>query len=247
MTETAVIIGASRGLGKSLAYVLAENGVDIILAARSSMELEMIASDILNRFNTRAVAFQIDLEKTGKEEAIKFVDECFGIFPDINQIYFTAGIISDDDNGKESINVLKEIIAINFLGAAFLIDAFSKKLSGTKSNIVVISSVAVVRPRRNNIAYAASKVALEYFTRGLQHFYQSDSLCLQVYRIGYMETAMTEGKKLLLPSVKPEKVARHILKNRNKNLHVKYYPWFWAWVAIILKALPWFIFKKIKQ
>lgn len=247
MKETAVIIGASKGLGKSLAYVLAENGIDIVLASRNQNELETIAKDIAMRFKTRAVVLQIDLNNTGKEDAIKFVNECFNNFSNINQVYITAGIISEEDYESKSINVLKEIIEINFLGAAFLIDAFSKKLTGTNSNITIISSVAVARPRKKNIAYAASKIALEYFTRGLQHFYQDDIFRLQIYRVGYMQTAMTAGIKLLLPSVMPEKVARHIFCNRGNNFRVKYYPIFWAFVALILKTLPWFAFKKIKQ
>ncbi|HLG33725.1 MAG TPA: SDR family NAD(P)-dependent oxidoreductase [Bacteroidia bacterium] len=247
MKESAVIIGASKGLGKSLAYVLAENGVDVILAARSQSELEAMANDLASRFQIRAVPMRIDLEKLNQAEALQFVNDCYHNFTGINQIYITAGIISDSDYGTESINVLNEIVRINFLGASFLIDTFSKKLAGVNSNITIISSVAVVRPRKKNIAYASSKVALEYFTRGLQHHYHDNPLRLQLYRIGYMETGMTAEKKLLLPSAKPETVARHIYNYRNKNFRVKYYPWFWSLIAIILKALPWFMFKKIKQ
>jgi hypothetical protein len=62
-----------------------------------------------------------------------------------------------------------------------------------------------------------------------------------------MDTGMTAGKKLLLPSAKPESAARFIFNHRRKNFRMKYYPWFWLPVSMVLRLLPWFLFKKIKQ
>lgn len=247
MREAAVIIGASSGLGKSLAYCLAENGINVILSARSKRDLEAIANDLKIRFQIEAIPMQIDLEKIGKEEGLQFVNDCFSSFSKINQVYITAGIINEKDYGTQSTKVLKEIMSVNFLGIAFLIEAFSKKLSGKNSNITVISSIAAARPRSKNIAYASSKIALEYFVGGLQHYYENNLLRLQVYRMGYMDTVMTAGRKLFLPIAKTEKVAEYIFHNRNKKFRLKYYPRFLVIVAIIVKALPWIIFKKLKQ
>ncbi|MDO8619159.1 MAG: SDR family NAD(P)-dependent oxidoreductase [Candidatus Daviesbacteria bacterium] len=247
MREAAVIIGASQGLGKSLAYVLAENGIDVILSARSKRDLEAIANDLVIRFQIKAISMPVDLEKIGTEEGLQFVNDCFRNFSEINQVYITAGIINEEDYGTQSTKVLKEIMSVNFMGIAFLIEAFSKKLSHKNSNITVISSIAAIRPRSKNIAYAASKIALEYFVGGLQHYYANNVLRLQLYRMGYMDTAMTVGRKLLLPIAKTEKVARYIFHNRNKKFRLKYYPRFWIIVAMMIKLLPWTIFKKLEQ
>lgn len=247
MNEAAVIIGASSGLGKSLAYLLAENGIDIILSARNQRDLAAIADDLMIRFQVKAIPMQLDLEKINEKEGLQFVNDCFKKFNKVNQVYITAGTVNEEDYGIDSTKVLKEMMAVNFLGIAFLVEAFCKKLIYKNSNITVVSSVAAIRPRSKNIAYASSKVALEYFVGGLQHYYVNNLLRLQVYRLGYMDTAMTTGKKLFLPIAKTRKVAEYIFENRNKKFRLKYYPRFWVIVAIILKILPWDIFKKVKQ
>jgi short-subunit dehydrogenase len=247
MKDTAVVIGASKGLGRALSYLLAENNVNVILAARSNDALERITADISARHKVSAVALHIDLELLTGERATQFVNNIFQHYPMVNQVYITAGIISDADAGTESINVLKKIFEINCLGICYLAEAFCKKLSGTESSISIVSSVAAVRPRRKNIAYASSKIALEYFIGGLQHYFWDDSLRLHLYRIGYMSTGMTAGKKLLLPSTTPETAARFIFNHRDNKFRMKYFPWFWMPVSLVLKFLPWFLFKKIKQ
>lgn len=246
MKEAAVVIGASSGLGKSLAYFLAENGINIILCAKSSRDLDAISSDLTIRFRIEAAPLPIDLEKINNEKARQFANDCFGKFSEIRQVYVTAGIISDEDCGTESTKVLNKTMAVNFQGIAFLIGEFCKKLSGKNSNITVMSSVAAIRPRSENIAYSSSKVALEYFIGGLQHYYQNNLLNLQVYRLGYMDTAMTTGRKLLLPIADPDKVAAYIFNNRAKKFRLKYYPQFWGAIAILLNTLPWIMFKKLK-
>lgn len=247
MREAAVVVGASSGLGKSLAYILAENGINVILSARDQRDLVAIANDLTIRFQIKAVPIQIDLGKISREEGMKFVSDCFGKFSEINQVYITAGIIDDRDYGSESTKVLKEITTINFLGVSFLIEPFSKKLYNKPVNITVISSIAAVRPRSMNIAYASSKIALEYFIKGLQHYYANNSLQLQIYRLGYMDTAMIANKELFIPIAKVENVAKYIFQNRKKKFSIKYFPMFWVIIAMIIKISPWFIFKKLKQ
>lgn len=247
MKETAIIIGASSGLGKSLAYLLAENGINMILSARNERDLKAIANDLMIRFQIQVIPMSIDLEKIDREEGLQFVNNCFGRFSEINQVYITAGIIDEEDMGGQSTKSLKKVVLVNFIGIAFLIEAFSKKLNHKNSNITVISSVAAIRPRSKNIAYSSSKVALEYFVGGLQHYYANNLVRLQIYRLGYMDTAMATGKKLLLPIAKTEQVARYIFSNRNKKFRLKYYPRFWIVIAVIIEILPWIIFKKLKQ
>jgi decaprenylphospho-beta-D-erythro-pentofuranosid-2-ulose 2-reductase len=247
MKEVALIIGASRGLGKSLAYVLAENGINMLLASRNLRELEVLADELSGRFKIITKPMQLDVGKTGKTESLKFIEDCFSHFPEINQIYITAAIVDDADVGPAGASVLKEMIDVNFTGIACLVAAFSERLSGKNVNVTVMSSIAAIRPRGRNIAYSSSKIALEYFVKGLQHFYQNSLFRLQLYRLGYMDTAMTAGKDLLLPVVASRKTASYIFNNRNGKFHLKYYPRFWALAAVVIKSLPWILYRKVNQ
>ncbi|MEI9947110.1 MAG: SDR family NAD(P)-dependent oxidoreductase [Chitinophagaceae bacterium] len=246
MKSAAVIIGASSGLGKSLAEELASKGNSLVLAARHERDLSVLAADLSIRYNVSVNWLVVDLGKINEEEAGFFTKKCFDFFETIDAVYITAAMIHDGDNGIESVVKLSEITAVNYRGIAYLVADFCKRLSGKKATISIMSSIAAIRPRGNNIAYSASKAALEYFIKGLQHFYSNDLLKLQIYRLGYMDTGMSHGKKLLFPKAAPKRVANYILSRKNKRLRLAYYPHFWGIIALLLKSMPWFMYKRIK-
>jgi short-subunit dehydrogenase len=169
------------------------------------------------------------------------------LFGYLSQVYITAGMVSDKDFATESVAELHQIHNVNFAGLTYLLAPFCQQLCNIKSNITVISTIAAIRPRSRNLAYGSAKIALEYFIGGLQHFYADKPMRLQIYRVGYMQTAMSAGKKLLLPVADPNKVAHYIFEKRNKHFRMHYYPRFWALIAIPLKLLPWLVYKKLKH
>lgn len=246
MSEAAVIIGASNGLGKAIAYHLASQGINCILASRNEKELSLIAAELCEKYSISVKVIPIDLGKTNHLTSVAFANACFDHFIDIRQVYLTAAIINDNDIGTAAAGVLEDINAVNYRGSAFLISAFSDRLKETSSNITVISSIAAIRPRGKNISYTASKIAMEYHVRGLQHFWANKPLRLQIYRVGYMDTGMSKGQKLLFKKADPEKVASYIIKRKKRNIRIKYYPRFWYIISIILNQIPWFIYKRIK-
>lgn len=247
MPDSAVIIGASKGLGKAMAYQLAALGVNCILAARNEKELSVIATDISVKYSVSAIVFPVDLEILDAEKAKQFVENCFSRLNNIDRVYITAAIVNNDDYGTVSIKVMQQINDINYKGAALLTTAFSEKLQNAPAVIAVISSVAAIRPRGRNISYSASKIALEYHVMGLRHFFSDRPLRLQIFRVGYMDTDMAAGNKP--PIFKKEKVstvAKYIINKVNARGLLYYYPKFWRLISIALKALPWSIYKKLK-
>jgi short-subunit dehydrogenase len=245
--STAVIIGASKGLGKAIAYELAAKGINIILSARNEKELEAIASDISAKYKLTPAILPVDLEKLNTDTAAGFVKDCFNKFNDITRVYITAAIADNNDAGLDTIDVLQQTNDINYRGSALLITCFSEKLQNTSSVISVMSSIAAIRPRGRNISYAASKIALEYHVLGLRHHLAVTSLRLQVYRIGYMDTDMAAGTNPpLFKKENPARVAKYIIGKSNAGGGLYYYPRFWRLVAMALKCVPWFIYKKLR-
>lgn len=246
MGEAAVIVGASKGLGKAMAYRLAEKGIGCILAARDEKTLSVIAQDIIKRHNVAAIVCPVDLAELDSSAAKKFTEYCFNLLSNISQVYITAAIVSDEDYGTGGLTTLEKTNAINYRGCAMLVTAFSEKLQDRQANITVISSIAAIRPRGRNIIYAATKIALEYHVNGLQHFFADKPLRLQVYRLGYMDTEMTAGKKLLFKKENPADAAKYITDKAKTSGRLRYYPRYWSYIAFVLKLLPWFIYKKLK-
>jgi len=246
MKECAVIVGASSGLGRALAEHISEKGVDLILIAREARDLHAVANNIKIRYDVNVVTFALDIASLDNIKAKDFVDGCCKKVTIINQVYFTAGMVSERDNTIFSGEVLKTIMETNFSGIALLATYFSEYLQHKKSTLAVISSIAAIRPRSMNIAYSSSKIAMEYFIKGLQHNYEESLINFQIYRVGYMDTQMSFGKKLLFPVASVDKVAACIFKNRCRRKTTFYYPGFWIFIAIIIKLLPWFVYKKLK-
>ena len=247
MKETAIVIGASSGLGRELCTLLAKSGCDIILSSRNFAELSAVANDIKVKYGIKADALPVDLSKIDNEKAIAYVNKCFEISPSVNQVYLTAAIVNDNDKDEKSVELLREIFDTNFFGTSFLAAEFAKRLCKKQSNITVISSVAAIRIRSKNMAYSSSKIALEYFVSGLRHSFSENKMNIQIYRIGYMDTPMIAGKEILLPPVSPQKVADYIIKHRETKFAVRYFPFYWKFVAMLLPLVPWFIFKKFKH
>lgn len=246
MKETAVIIGASAGLGRALAYEIALTGCDCIIAARNTRDLEAIASDLRLRYSVGVEVIGLDISTLDNESKRNFIDKCFQYNGSIRQVYITAAVISGEDQGNTSEAVLEKITKTNFTGVSLIVAGFAERLKEVKANITLISSIATIRPRGNNLAYAASKIGMEYYARGLQHYYADHNCHIQIYRVGYMDTAMTSGKKLLFKKTDPLRVARFIIGRKSTASRLKYYPRYWGMVAIVLRALPWFIYKKLK-
>ena len=246
MKETAIVIGASSGLGRALCKCLAERGYDIILSARNDRDLTATANDLEIRFGITAKVIPIDLAKVDAVNCNDYANQCFAPSIMIKQVYITAAVISSADAGDSSIQTIRQIYDINFFGVLFLFSALASRLRDIQSNITVISSIAAIRPRSQNISYSSSKIALEYFILGLKHHYKDNQINIQIYRTGYMDSAMSYGKKLLFPIAPTSKVASYLIKNRQEDFQIRYYPAFWKSISVLLLLLPWSLYKKLK-
>jgi decaprenylphospho-beta-D-erythro-pentofuranosid-2-ulose 2-reductase len=246
MKSGAVIIGASSGLGKELAYIIAAGGIPSVISSRNEAVLASVKEDLQAKFRSDTRVIPVDTGKLTDETATAFVNDCFGQLGDIDQVYITSAVVDGLDEGSGSSQILDHTTAVNYSGIAHLVCAFAKRLAEKRSSIAIVSSIAAVRPRGRNIAYAASKRALEFFVRGLQHYYVGKQLHLQLYRVGYMDTPMSSGVPVKLKKVSPAKVARHIFDKRGRSNRLSYFPRYWGMIALLLRWMPWWMYKKMK-
>ena len=80
---TALITGASAGIGKAIAYELAREGADLVLTSRNLQKLEQVADDLQKKFKIRAWIFSADLSrKENREELLRFSEKS-GIIVDV--------------------------------------------------------------------------------------------------------------------------------------------------------------------
>ncbi len=154
MKERVLILGATSGIAKELARVLAERGCSLILAGRNREELENSAADIKLRYEVAAdvetfdaldPASQSDLigRIVSRPDAIDGVVLCYGYLPDQRQ--------SETDMAEA-----RRTIEINFTSAVTLLAPLAEYFAQRKCGyLAVISSVAGDRGRQSNYTYRA--------------------------------------------------------------------------------------------
>jgi short-subunit dehydrogenase len=242
----AVVVGASAGLGRALSEELARRDYNLIVSARGAEDLEALAADLTLRHSTQVSPVPLDL--CGSDEDLtRYVHECHALLGGVDAVLIPAGTVSDLDDGTAASSVTTTLLRTNFLGVATLASAFVERFERQgRGTVVLFSSVAAAAPRGRNVVYGASKAALEHYGRSLQHRLAGKNARVQIYRLGYVDTAMAAGRRLLLPVAKPQRIARVVVDGLDSGRRFSYLPRYWAVVVCALRALPWPLYRRLR-
>jgi len=230
-----LIIGASSGLGRELAYEYAKNKHDLVLVSRDLRDLAAIKSDLEKKSEIKVEIIELDLSSESEIEKNLFVERFFN---QIDGILFPIGMMFDDDKIELDQEKIKKLFKANFTSIALIISKFLSSLSSKKGGIVGFGSIAAYLGRNLNPYYSASKRALESFFESLGFLSKKTDLKIQFYVLGYMDTNLAFGKKLKLPKASPKKLARIVYKNRNSKFKKIFFPKWWGLIATILNIIP---------
>jgi NAD(P)-dependent dehydrogenase (short-subunit alcohol dehydrogenase family) len=242
----AVVVGASSGVGRALAEALARDGADLVLAARSERDVDAVARDIAARFGVRAVTLPIDLRDHDDSLAAWF-DRCVAALPEVDTVLVPAGIVDDADDGVSDPALFDALLGTNFVGVVHIVGRFVERFERAgHGTVVLFSSIAAGAPRRRNVAYTAAKAALESYARSLRHRCDGTGVEIQLYRLGYVDTAMTRGRRLLLPVAAAPRVATAVVRRLDRPRRSLYLPRFWAPVIFVLEHLPWSLYRRLE-
>lgn len=163
--KIAVITGAGRGIGKSIAHRFADEGADLILTARTQQQLDRVA-DAIRAKNRTAAAMPCDVSSPTEVQTLAAeVKEKFGR---VDILVNNAGISKrfklldyDDDTWLE-------VIRVNLFGVYLCSKAFFPLMQQTgKGRIINVASTAGKSPVPFNTAYSASKHGVLGFTKSL--------------------------------------------------------------------------------
>jgi decaprenylphospho-beta-D-erythro-pentofuranosid-2-ulose 2-reductase len=244
-----VIIGATKGIGRSIARQLAERGDSLFLLGRDLEDLQRSAADLKARAsdaNNEPVAGSAccDLaDFSGFEQALDAADTALG---GIDTVIVTAGMFGTQDALQADVELAAAVLNTNFTGTVVLCEHARKRLlEGGGGTLCVLSSVAGDRARKPVILYGASKAGLSYYLEGLDHKYRSQGLITVCVKPGFVKTGMTAGLKPPPFAGEPDAVAARIIKAIDKGSPVVYAPPMWALVMLVIRNLPRFVMRKI--
>lgn len=166
--KTAIVTGASRGIGKALACTAASLGINLTLAARNEGPLQETAQEIKNKYKVEVVPVACDVTKFSDLENL--VNKTKEKFRGIDILINNAGVSSQYPFEKQPFEDFESLAHTNYLGYVRLIrlviNDMIKHKSGAIINMVSGSTLCDPVPR-NFLVYSSLKVGLRAFSKGL--------------------------------------------------------------------------------
>lgn len=230
-----ILIGASSGIGKSLAIELSRRGHTLGLLARR----EELLRELQQQLPTKTYIARADAADTiGMRNAIAAMAEEMG---GVDCVIYNAGI--GESSGKwEKENYMHQVNMIGFAAVAnWAFNYFSENKQ--RGQIVGVSSVAGTRGMRHAIGYSATKAFMWNYMEGQRHKAIAEKLPITItdIRPGFIDTPMTAGQKGMFWVQSAERAAGQIADAIENKRQVVYVTKRWWLMSKLMRAVPDFI------
>lgn len=158
----AIVTGASAGIGRETARVLAADGADVTLVARREDRLEELADEIESETDATALVCPADVSDEAEVQAV--VEETVSTFGRLDVLVNNAGIATDSETPVEEFptDQYRTVMGVNVDGMFYVARAAIPHLRETSGTAVFVGSYAGKHPRPDAPVYAATK----WWTRG---------------------------------------------------------------------------------
>ena len=200
MNKVALITGGTRGIGKEIAYTLAEENYDIIINYRTENEELMKLKKEIEQKQVRCLLLKGDVSNF--EECKKLVEEAINRMNHIDVLVNNAGITKDMLLMRMKPEDFNEVINVNLIGTFNMTkNVINYMMKERKGRIINVSSVVGISGNAGQTNYAASKAGIIGFTKSLAKEVASRNILVNAIAPGFIQTDMTN---ILKENVKDE-------------------------------------------
>ena len=191
--QTAVVTGASSGLGVTFAETLAECGINLVIAARRYERLVEVAEDLSSKYGVKVVPVKADVSK--EDQVINMVKTAVERFGSVEILVNNAGIASLSPSVDMSLEEWKKVIDVNLTGVFLCARAVAREMIKKKyGKIVNIASIyGAVGDIYPTAPYYASKGAVINLTRALAVEWAPHKINVNAIAPGFFPSEMTES------------------------------------------------------
>lgn len=234
--RTALVTGASSGIGAALAKHLAAQGITVALVARRREALQEVA-DAIAEAGGQASIHPVDVSDPEATVAtVQAADDALG---GLDLVVANAGVGKGQWSGKLTWEDCAQVLAVNVAGAtATLVAALPRMVERKHGHLVGISSIAAYRGLPKFAAYSGSKAYLSTFLEGLRVDLRGVGIAVTDIRPGYVRTPMTADNASMPFAVTAEDAAQRIWKAIRGRRSVLTFPLPMAAGAHTMAALP---------
>jgi len=241
--ETALVVGASSGIGAALARRLAAGGARVAMVARREDRLRELVESLGGGDRARAWVHDV----RNRDEIPGLFEEICRWLGGLDLMVYAAGIshrvaFTEYDTAKDV-----ETIEVNLLGAIAWINPAAARFGRLgRGTIVGSGSIAGDRGRVGAPAYNTSKAGLHTYLEAVRNRIARTGARVVTIKPGFVETAMTEGLPGLFWVIPPDRAAEVILKKARRGVVTAYVPARWRLVSWVVRAIPSRIFRRLK-
>jgi len=188
--RTALVTGASQGIGEAIARLLGRQGARVVLAARSEEKLKRLAAEIdAGGGCARPLVLDVAQPET-LGERLKSLPEDFAA---VDILINNAGITADNLLARMSLDDWERVLRTNLTGAFALTKEVVRGMIKRRwGRVISVSSVVGMMGNAGQANYAAAKAGLIGFSKSLARELGSRSVTVNVVAPGYIQTAMTD-------------------------------------------------------
>jgi len=191
--KSAIITGASKGIGKAIAMRLAQEGINLVLAARNQSTLDEAIRDIRAKSNAKVIGIPTDVSRL--DDLQKLVTVALREFKAIDILINNAGVSSQYPFEKQPMEDIEKLAHTNYLGYVRLIRLVIPYMIERKSGAIInmVSGSTLCDPiPKTFLTYSSLKVGLRAFLKGL--FWEMRDHGIKVTSIlpGVVDTELTD-------------------------------------------------------
>ena len=243
----AIVVGASSGIGAALVRRLAAEGYAVAALARRRGALDELAresADAARASGGRVLVREHDVHDVRSVPALfeELVRELGGL----DLLIYAAGIMPEVAADQYDTGLDLDVLAVNTGGCiAWCNPTAELFLSQRSGTIVGIASISGDRGRRGNPAYGTSKAAMSHYLEALRNRLGEYGVHVCTIRPGYVDTVMTSRLPNPFWMISPDQAARTILSAARRGANVRYVPFRWTWVGLVIRNIPSFLFRRM--
>ena len=239
-----VLLGATRGMGRALARLMAARGDALFLLGRDQEDLARSAADLSIRGASGSVGTApCDLlDSSTFAPALAAAADALG---GVDTVVVSAGLFASQEALEQDAGLRDRLLTADFTNTIHFCEQARRYLLAGGGRLCVFSSVAGDRARKPVLLYGAAKAGLSHYLTGLDHKFAAQGLKTILVKPGFVKTSMTAGLPAPPFAGEPEPVARTILRAIDRGSPVVYAPPAWRFVMLAIRMLPRAVMRRI--
>lgn len=188
--KTALVTGASKGIGRSIAIRYAENGANVAFTYLSSVEQGQALEAELSAFGVKAKGFRSDA--ADYQQAEKLLNDVIAEFGNLDVLVNNAGITQDNLLLRMNEEMWDRVINVNLKSCFNTVKAVTRQMMKQKSgSIINMTSVVGLKGNAGQVNYASSKAGIIGLTKSVALELGSRGIRCNAVAPGFIETEMT--------------------------------------------------------